>query len=133
MKFKEKDRQLTILIEDEDDWLETFDASNTSNIIEIPIGDNNIDFFLPNWNNYDKNKNLALQLIADANRFDTIKIEVANGVMVKSGEGVFEVNGFDFDFNTDLDDEEKFALPIEIENNEIGIIAYIVSPDLYKP
>lgn len=34
MKFKEKDRQLTILIEDEYDWLETFDASNTSNIIE---------------------------------------------------------------------------------------------------
>lgn len=34
MEFKEKDRQLTILIEDEYDWLETFDASNTSNIIE---------------------------------------------------------------------------------------------------
>jgi len=45
MKFKEKDRQLTILIEDKYDWLETFVASNTSNIIEIPIGDNNIDFF----------------------------------------------------------------------------------------
>lgn len=133
MKFKEKDRQLTIFIEDEYDWLEMFDASNTSNIIKIPIGDNNIDLFLPNWNNYDKNKNIALHLIADANRFDTIKIEVADGVMDKSGEGVFKVNGFDFDFNTDTDDEEKFALPIEIENNEIGIIAYIVSPDLYEP
>lgn len=63
----------------------------------------------------------------------TIKIEVADGVMDKSGEGIFEVNGFDFDFNTYTDDEEKFALPIEIENNEIGIIAYIVSPDLYEP
>jgi hypothetical protein len=133
MEFKEKDRQLTILIEDLYEWHEMFDGTSSTNIIEVPIGKNNIDFFFPNRKKYINDDDLEQKLIADANRFDTIKIEVANGVMDKSGEGVFEVNGFDFDFNTDLDDEEKFALPIEIENNEIGIIAYIVSPDLYEP
>ena len=133
MKFSEKDKQLTILIEDEYDWLEMFDATNASNIIEIPIGKNNIDFFFPNRKCYNENDDLAQQLIDDANRFDTIKLEVAEGIMNKEGEGIFDVEGFDFDFSSDPDEDEKFALPIEIENEEVGIIAYIVSPDLIEP
>ena len=130
MKFSEKKKQLTILIEDEYEWLEIFDAG-TSNIIQIDINPSNVDFFFPNRKKYINDDDLEQKLIDDANRFDTIKLTVADGIMEKNGEGVFEVNGFDFDILSDPD-EEKVALPREIENGDFAIIAYIVSPELYQ-
>ena len=130
MKFSEKNKQLTILIEDLYEWLEMFDAG-TSNIIQIDINPSNVDFFFPNRKKYINDDDLEQKLIDDANRFDTIKLTVADGIMEKNGEGVFEVNGFDFDILSDPD-EEKVALPREIENGDFAIIAYIVSPELYQ-
>ena len=130
MKFSEKNKQLTILIEDEYEWLEIFDAG-TSNIIQIDINPSNVDFFFPNRKKYINDDDLEQKLIDDANRFDTIKLTVAEGIMEKNGEGVFEVNGFDFDIISDPD-EEKVALPREIDNGDFAIIAYIVSPELYE-
>ena len=132
MKFSEKNKQLTILIEDLYEWLEMFDGTSSTNIIEVPIGKNSIDFFFPNRMKYINDDDLEQKLIDDANRFDTIKLEVADFIMDKKGEGVFEVQGFDFDVFSDPNDE-KFALPIEIENEEFGVVAYIVTPDLYEP
>ena len=109
-----------------------FDGTSSTNIIEVPIGKNSIDFFFPNRMKYINDDDLEQKLIDDANRFDTIKLEVADFIMDKKGEGVFEVQGFDFDVFSDPDDE-KFALPIEIENEECGVVAYIVTPDLYEP
>lgn len=130
MKFSEKKKQLTILIEDVYEWLEIFDAG-TSNIIQIDINPSNVDFFFPNRKKYINDDDLEQKLIDDANRFDTIKLTVAEGIMEKNGEGVFEVNGFDFDIISDPD-EEKVALPREIDNGDFAIIAYIVSPELYE-
>ena len=130
MKFSEKNKQLTILIEDEYEWLEMFDAG-TSNIIQIDINPSNVDFFFPNRKKYINDDDLEQKLIDDANRFDTIKLTIAEGIMEKNGEGVFEVNGFDFDIISDPD-EEKVALPREIDNGDFAIIAYIVSPELYE-
>lgn len=129
MKFSENNKQLTILIEDLYEWLEMFDAG-TSNIIQIDINPSNVDFFFPNRKNYINDDDLEQKLIDDANRFNTIKLTVAEGIMEKNGEGVFEVNCFDFDIIIDPD-EEKVALPREIENGDFAIIAYIVSPELY--
>ena len=130
MKFSEKNKQLTILIEDLYEWLEMFDAG-TSNIIQIDVNPSNVDFFFPNRKKYINDDDLEQKLIDDANRFDTIKLTVAKDIMDKSGEGVFDVNGFDFDIISDPDDE-KVALPREIENGDFAIIAYIVSPELYQ-
>lgn len=130
MKLSEKDKQLTILIEDVYEWLEMFD-NGTPNIIQLSINRINVDFFFPNRKRYINDDDLEQKLIDDANRFDTIKIEVADGIMEKNGDGIFEVNGFDFDIISDPDNE-KFALPIEVENGDFAIIAYVVSPELYE-
>lgn len=131
MKFSENNNQLTILIEDDYEWLEMFDrSSKSSNIIEISINKSNVDFFFPNREIYINDDDVEQRLIDDANRFETIKLVVADDVMDKNGEGVFEVNGFDFDLIQDPD-EERFALPREIENGDFAVIAYIVSPEPY--
>lgn len=131
MKFSQKNNQLTILIEDDYEWLEMFDrSSKSSNIIEISINKSNVDFFFPNRKVYINDDDIEQRLIDDANRFETIRLVVADDVTDKNGEGVFEVNGFDFDLIQDPD-EERFALPREIENGDFAVIAYIVSPEPY--
>ncbi len=132
MEFSEKNNQLTIIIEDDYEWLEMFDrSSKSSNIIEISINKTNVDFFFPNRKFYINDDDIEQRLIDDANRFETIRLVVADDVMDKNGKGVFEVNGFDFDLIQDPD-EERFALPREIENGDFAVIAYIVSPEPYS-
>lgn len=128
MILSEHNRQLTIFIENEFEWLEMFDAVE-SNIISIDINKKITDFFFPNLPRYINDDNLAQRMIDDANRFDTILLLVCEGVMNKAGEGEFEVKGFHLNFYDD-EDNKKFVLPIE--EDYIGIIAFEVTPDLYK-
>ena len=134
MKLSEKERRLTVLIEDEFEWLEIFDSSPASDIISIDVSRETIDFFFPNRAKYINDDDLEQKLIDDANRFDTVELKIADGVMDSRGEGIFEVKGFSFDINSDPDEEDqKFMLPIERETGAFGLVSFTVTPDLIEP
>lgn len=128
MILSEHNKQLTIFIENDLEWLEMFDAGQ-SNIITIDMNRKITDFFFPNLPKYINDDDLEQRMIDDANRFDTILLLVCEGVMNKAGEGEFEVKNVTFYFYND-EDNKKFVLPLE--EDYIGIIAFEVTPDLYK-
>jgi hypothetical protein len=103
-------RQLNLFIEDDLDWLETFDNEDLDNEIPITLNEKNMDFFFPNWKTETDPDNLAGTLNElKANRFDTIRVTIADDVMDKDGEGVYEVQSFAISFPFG-EDENKFDI-----------------------
>lgn len=112
MKFSEEiiRRQLNLFIEDDFDWLETFDNRDLENEIPITLNEKNMDFFFPNWKTETDPDNLADTLNEmKANRFDTIRVTIADDVRDKDGEGVYEVQSFAISFPLD-EDENNFDI-----------------------
>lgn len=121
-------RRLNIIVQDDFDWLELFDNRNLENEIPITLNWKNMDFFFPNWRTEADPANLAETLNElRANRFGSIQVTIADEVINKHGEGVYEVQAFAITFPAYYGDE-KFL--IAGEDIILAKIFYKVAPQL---
>ena len=132
MIYTEDNVQLNLFVEDDFDWLELFDTQ-TDNSLTITVNESNIDFFFPNWRDYvDKDNILETLNFDDADRFETIKVTIADNVMDKDGEGVYEIQSFKFGVYVD-DDDNTVRVSANENFGDIIQLHYEVTPDLPIP